>query len=810
MPGYIPRVSFDGRLFLGLLVLLGAMQVVCWLLAKGLGRRLERHVIALGIALPLVFLFPWLDRTRLLVPADILQKAIPGAPLVETTHRHDLLNDAVYQFLPWELEVRHALSDLRLPLWSDTLEGGSSPWINPQAAPVSPIAMPARALPIQYHLLATLALKILVAFQGTWVLARTLGVSRLSSLIAGAGFSLGGGMMAWSLFPHTAALAWVPWLTAAVIRLFRDGRAQAPIIVIAALLTAALLLSGHPETAAGGGLFAAVCGLSLARYRRKGSFVRGLGAAAVAAVLGFGLAAPQILPFALHLPHSQRAQETLVHEMPAYYVDLKNPWTWFLPGFGRLVLSPVNPRVFGRPYQDEFRGPFNWVDSESGYAGLVALAGSVVALIALRRRRSWPFLAFAAASLLLAAQFLPFAHVIYSVEVLKTVAWTRFLLVGCLGLVIAGGMGIDRLFRSRRPTAAVAAWIAVALGAALSLAAHTDPYVLALWGLIAASALIGGKIGWKRPALGAAGLALALALDLGPWARSHLPSSSPALFYPQTDFLAVVKQEATGSWRVAGEDRMLFPSLLSVYGIADVRTHNPLAPMPYLRTLEAAFGFAPTTANYFPAFGGIDHPFLDFLNVRTVTSVAAFPPPRTLERIDGDRFGHFRLYRNPDALPRWFLPSGAEVIREADVERWITSLKDPRRVAVFEDRASGWVGQSGEVTLVSFASGRIALDVPGSGDRLLATSLLMPEGWKAGPLETVVVNGAFLGVHVPPGVSRVELKYSPPGFLPGLMIGGLSLVLLVAYGLKARFDPRRQSPLHRNGGEGWERGSGIN
>ena len=103
--------------------------------------------MVLGMALPLSLLFPWLDRTRLLVPADILQRAIPLAPAVEATHRHDLLNDAVYQFIPWELEVRHALSDLRLPLWSDDLEGGSSPWVNPQASPLSPIAMPARACP---------------------------------------------------------------------------------------------------------------------------------------------------------------------------------------------------------------------------------------------------------------------------------------------------------------------------------------------------------------------------------------------------------------------------------------------------------------------------------------------------------------------------------------------------------------------------------------------------------------------------------------------------------------------------------------
>jgi uncharacterized membrane protein YfhO len=95
------------------------------------------------------------------------------------------------------------------------------------------------------------------------------------------------------------------------------------------------------------------------------------------------------------------------------------------------------------------------------------------------------------------------------------------------------------------------------------------------------------------------------------------------------------------------------------------------------------------------------------------------------------------------------------------------------------------------VSVASLSPGRIELDVPGSGDRLLATSLPMPEGWKAGPLETVVVNGAFLGVHVPPGVSRVDLRYSPPGFLAGVLAGAASGLAVLAFLLlpwaKARY-----------------------
>lgn len=755
-------------LFVKLLVLLGAMQVVCWLLAKGLGRRLPRHVVALGVILPLVLLFPWFDRTRLMVPSDLLQRMIPGAPEVPASHRHDLLNDAIYQFIPWELEVRHALSDRRLPLWSDSLEGGSSPWVNPQAQVLSPIAMLARAVPIQHHLLAALALKILVAFEGAWLLARAAGVSRLSSLLSAGGFALGGGLIAWALFPHTAAVAWVPWLAAAVIRLFRGGGSR--VIATTALLTAALLLSGHPEVAAIGGLFAGVCGLSLTR---RGSFGRGLGKAAVAAVLGFCLSAPHLLPFALYLPHSQRAEEMTSRTLPPYSVGLA-PITWFLPGYGKFMMAPVSPRAYGIPFEDEFRGPINWVDSESGYAGIVAFAGSMVALFALRRRRAWPFLGFGLVSLLLAAQWIPLAHLIYSVSALRAVALSRFLLVGCLALAIAGGMGLDALRRHR-----IGALIALIVAAALSLGAHVDGFTVALWFLIGLSTITV----WKRRAWGAVGFALVLLIDLVPWARGFLPSTNPALFYPRTDYMNVVLAEAAtpgGPWRAVGEGQNLYPSLLPVYGLDELRPHNPLVPMTYLRTLQAAFGFAPTTVNYFPSFGGIDHPFLDFLNVRVIGSSIGWPPASTLERIDGDRFALFRVYRNPDALPRWFLPAGADVIKETDLSRWIVSLRDPRRVAVFDPRATAWVGQTGTVTSSFLSPGRIVLDIPGSGDRLLATSLPQSEGWSAGGMKTLVVNGAFLGVHVPAGASRVELRFRPPGFLPGVLLGLAALAATAA------------------------------
>ena len=811
-PGpYSYPVALDGKLLALLLASLAVLQGVCWLLARALGARLERSAVALGLLLPLLVLSPWLGGSRLIVPSDLLQPMIPGAPPIQAADRHELLNDPLFQFLPWELEVRHALRQGRLPLWSDLLEGGSSPWVNPQAGVLSPLAMLARPFPIQGFLLGMLALKLLLAVEGAWLLARAVGASRPAAAMAAVGFALSGGMMCWALFPHTAVLAWAPWLTLGVIRLFRLGRGapgeSRKLIAVVAAITAALLLSGHPETAAAAGLFAAACGLAL-RSRRR-SLARGLGAAAVSAVLGFALAAPLLLPFLGSLPQSQRVQETLALELPAQHVGLLRPRTWFVSGCADFMLAPTNPWVYGRPYREPFRGPVNWVDAGSGYAGLVAFAGALVAGVSLRRRCVWPFLGFAVASLLLAAQLLPIARLLSAVPVLRAPAWSRFLPVACLALSIAGALGVDRILSRRRGRALAAS--ALAAAAALSLAQNPAPYVLGLWALIAGAALAGSR----RPRWGAAALGLALLLDLVPWSHSQLPTGNPALFYPPSPLLDAARREtAGGPWRAVGEDFTVFPSLLPVYGVPEIRPHNPLAPVPYLRALRAAFGFAPSRANYAPPFLGVGHPLLDFLNVRAVVWVSPHPVPSWFERIDDGRSSPFRLYRNLRALPRWFVPARIDVIHPDGLERWIAALDDGRRVAVYAAELASQPPREAAVTALAVRPGRIGLAVTTPRPTLVATSLGSPEGWRARAdgrdLSTVVVNGAFLGVRVPAGITRIDLRFIPPGLFTGCCLAAAALLACLALLVSAAASPSRAArratpgrwPRPRNTGPG--------
>ncbi len=790
-------LPFDARLLAGLLAGLLLVQAIAWLLARGLGLRLPRLAMACGLAAPLVLLGPWLSARRLLVPCDVLMDVLPGAPRVGHPDPHGLLNDAVYQFLPWELEIRHALADRRLPFWSDLLEGGSSPWVNPQASVLSPAAMAGRLLPIQHHLLGALAAKILLALEGAYLLARLLGASRRAALLAGAGFALGGGVIAWGLFPHSSAAAWVPWLAAATIRLMRRPRPRT--LAATALVAAALLVSGHPETAAIGALFAGLCGLA---YGRRGR--AGIAAAGGAALLGCGLAAPILLPFLHLLPGSMRAQETLAIHLPRAAVLLGDPRTWFYLGRWAFMLAPWNPLAWGRPFHGEFSGPLDWVDAASGYTGLVALAGAALALAGgpARRRRALPLLAFAVVAWLLAAKFVPLAATVYAVRPLRALAYERFLLVGSLALSVAGGLGWDAVLRAgRRRSRRAPPWIALAAAAIVSLVVAPRLEVAGLWALLAAalgsaapggaatgSAALGGarapetggaglRIGWRRraPALL---LAAALLLDLVPWSRDLLPAGHPSLFYPRTPFVDDVARLAaggSGGHRAVGALLLVYPSLLPFYGLADPRPHNPLAPAAYLAALDAAFGFQPTMGQYFSSFDHVDHPLLRFLGVRAVVGSVALPPSRRLVLASGERYAPFYLYESPGALPRWFVPSGATIVGRPGVRDFLARLDDPARVALFADETRGWEpamapGGPRPVAVVAASPGRAELALP-PGTELVASSIPGTAGWRARadgrPAQILTVDGAFLGVRIPAGTSRLTLAYRPPGLLAG-------------------------------------------
>ncbi|HXT20898.1 MAG TPA: YfhO family protein, partial [Thermoanaerobaculia bacterium] len=362
----------------------------------------------------------------------------------------------------------------------------------------------------------------------------------------------------------------------------------------------------------------------------------------------------------------------------------------------------------------------------------------------------------------------------------------------------AAALGVEQLRHARR-TMPLALLACAALVPALLLTPEW-PIVA----LVAGAAAGIWLLALRRPPLGVAVLTAVLLFDLVPWGRPQLPAADPVSFYPRTPTIVALANEARGGpWRVVGEDLLVYPSLLTVYGLAEARTHNPLAPREQLAVLHRAFGFAPGSGHdvYFSPFGNVEHPLLDFLNVRAVVTNPFLAAKHRLVRKYGPDVRAFLVLGNPDALPRWFLPAAVDAVPRAAVLDWIAGLRDARRVALVAEEARGWrpaerPWQADAVRPLGGGPGDLELHVGGAGERLLATSLPGPRGWRAigggATLQALTVNGAFLGVRVPPGVERVRLRYLPPGLWPGVAAAVLGALGLAAVALSGGIAKRRR------------------
>lgn len=757
-------------------VALAATQLVALLAAWALGRRVPRLAMVLGLLGPVALTLPWLDGTPLILPTGALAHAgqLPlDRPAPPGEDPWAVQSDVVLTFVPWEIEVRRALQAGGLAFWSDRLDGGSSPWANPQAEVLSPTAWIGRLGPLEHHHLLALLAKLLLAIEGAYLLATRLGARAGGASIAGLSYGLGGAMIAWALFPLTSAAAWIPWHTLAVVGLWRAPGSLRPHIVRAALATAVIAVAGHPETALGGGLLAVVVALSARRRDRLRARLVG---AAVAALLGATLAAPLLLPVGHAVRHSQRF---LDKSTATAATDL------FVSGGHQLFGMLTNPHAAGRPYQEAFRGRYNWCEGLVPYAGVVAFAGLVAALLCgprPARTCAW----FALATLILASGWRPLAQVVQATPGINLVTWERVLMAGGLATALAAGLVLPGGWR-RQPRRAVA--VATLAAAGFSLWLRPDPWVIGLWLAVGVAITLLPRFAATRR-MAPVALAVVVLVDLLAWARPQLPEGRPEWFFPPSallDTLAATVTARTPS-RVVGEGHALYPNHLAMHGFEDLRGHDPLARADRLQVLAAVFGFAPNASSYFSPFRGVDHPLLDRLNVTAVVS------PFGWGRREGlalrGRFGPHSVWFNRGVLPRWFFPERVDVVADADRSEWLRALNNPRRVGVAVVDADVLANLDLVPTAVVAVARRPGREVlalaPSSQPRLLATSIPWPEAWRASvddtPGRMVPLDGAFVGVLIPAGATRVVLGFTPPGLRVGLMLAvfavvGLALVV---------------------------------
>ena len=216
---------------------------------------------------------------------------------------------------------------------------------------------------------------LFIAGLGMHVLAYRWTGSRLAASLAGTVFAFNGLTWYGLMWPHIiAAMAWMPWVIWAIERACCGGRRE---LLVASLLTAMQLLSGGAEVILQTWLVIAI--LWIAQALRK-EFPLRAGAVRLAGIglIGFALAAVQLLPFLDLLAHSQRGSGFTTGEMGTIAAMPLTGWlNYFVPLFG---CSRNSTGVFVQAGQ-------TW--TASYYLGIGAVSLAIVTLFRSRGHRVW-------------------------------------------------------------------------------------------------------------------------------------------------------------------------------------------------------------------------------------------------------------------------------------------------------------------------------------------------------------------------------------------------------------------------------------
>jgi hypothetical protein len=713
--------------------------------------------------------------------------------------------DTAILYAPIRTLVSRSLREGHLPLWNPYEATGKPLFAEGLHGVLHPLSLLAALLdPGGVDLL--IALYLVAAALGAFVLARELGLERPHAFLAGAAFSLSGFVVSMTgNLVFLAGAASLPWQAAAVAAVGRGARFAVP---VAGLATACTIFSGDAQMA----IVAALLGASVAAQR--GGW-RGAVRAGGATLLGALLASVQILPTLAALEVSARSLGLQQVERLQFALS---PWRLvelLVPGVVVRLDGPASSAVFhllGGPTTTGNDMPF----SPSVYLGAPVL---VLAACAPLRDRRVKLLAAAAGVFL----WLALGHHAGARPALDWIpVWGKFRytekLVAPFSLAVAllagfgarGGEGAGP-GRRRGAVAAVAcgALAVIAWGVASSLADANEP----------ARALLADNLGNGLPhaLLGAAGIAAAALLPLaGPWRSALLGGSVTASLLAAVPFAtAWMPRDACHAWPGALEAEPPGPRVILASRTAGIPHPAGTKGIPVQRDVMARdlCGFARAGGasqnvrdgvGTFWGYGGLG-------SHRLSTMVSALPGQ--WER-GSRRFSvtHASIIRSGAAGELWLrdvATSGGRLVatdrdyglelhavphlpwarfasrailadglqRAATAFAWV--VEADHDAVVVESDAPVPVGR-GAVRSISRGVESLSVEVDALDDALLVINDAWWPGWVARidgrEVPILPANVIARGVVVPAGRHVLTMDYEPPELRLGLLLSALGIL----------------------------------
>ncbi|HEV7242844.1 MAG TPA: hypothetical protein VGQ36_26700 [Thermoanaerobaculia bacterium] len=695
-------------------LLVSVVYVIAVALARRAGADLPKRVAALFFVLVFGFLWRPLTQDVVIVPGDVL-KLLPPWSEVRAPNRPPLtkyevsnlnLHDVPMQIVPWMHQVRESWRRGEIPLWNPSAGCGYPLMANGQSTPFSPFVLLTLPLPLGYAMTAQAALKLLLALVLTYLFCR-LRYSPLASVLAAIAYGFSTWMLTWLQFPIATAAAFLPGVLLAIEGLMRG--VAAPKFGAAALLFAFCVLSGHPETVFNVGLIAAAHGLWIAN-------LRGLLRVLAASVLAACITAPFLVPFYEAVTRSQR------------FAEMSAPRDIAPPFSDRMSAALLlQPRFFGELPIERPWGPTT-LESICGFAGVLALASIVAAVFIIRRWRSIETL-YVLGAVLCFGIVLGWPGITEGFHAIGGLAPPMRMRLGiCWFASILIAPVIDH--KRREPLLLGA----LAVAATMFWLMRTTPFpteshrASALLSLLPSLAVLAAiaLAAFRREMLVVAGALtfVELAFAMANW-NPILPTRA---LNPRTPLVAQLER-LRGPYRMVGLGGQMYPNVGALWGLEDVRVHDPMAFGRYVDYLAKNVGWNP--ADYYAKWNDADTPLLARLNVK------------------------------------WIVGEDGSIRENANV-----------RERFFSDAA--------DVKIVRASDDEYQLRIRAKRHALIASSIASYPGWTAGEFRVIDNDGPFIAFMVPPGEHDVTVAYRPRSFSWSLIPSALATAFVLWRMLRAR------------------------
>jgi len=738
------------------------------------------RVASLLMVLTLVFLGRVVVTAQSPLPLDAAAK---GYPIRGVTGDVPVANantsETARQILPWLAAVKNAYRAGRAPLWDRHSLSGHPLLGYGQAAPFSPFFVSTIYVPLPRQMLAMAGLKLYVGLLFGCLLLRREGLGWSVSVLGSMIVALSLFQIVFLYYPLSSVTALFPALLYSVSRLLDQPSSVSTILL--ALVTAGLLVSGHPESVLHAAMVAfgwMVLEAIAPRRQHHRDWRMLIKRAALAVSTGVLLSSPAWLPMLEHIPESARATEETGIDRSGHTPKLEF----------RAAALFLDPDHFGHPSRGTWLSKSNYAETASLYQGLVPIALLLAAIFSRRSgRRDRILVAGCTFCLIIAFDWTPIAHFINTIPPLSLTANARLRFVAILLAAIVSARFLNRLDRQDLPWLALSStivmigWIAIGQQRVEETTSYLGPFaLLGLWLAIG--------IHWttRFRNLPVAAVAVPFVfLELASLNAAFHPPRNESLFAPELPIIEALRKHAvaSGPFRVVGRDWTLLPDLATHYGLEDIRGVDPMASSAYLEVLDI-------TAKRHPRWPSVrliikfPQPILDFLNVRYVLTDPDRRLPPRFEHLYSGPDGE--LFFNPRSVPRFFVPKFLLGRGDTGLVENLAEIGNVRRTVLVDSVEAGRKQLNPDAALSTVDDdgfGHFRLTTNGNAPTLIATSLPAIPGWRlrlnGSRASMERVNGTFVGFVVPVGTADVDLRYHPRSFDMGLLFFFIGLIALI-------------------------------